>query len=88
MELSWQEYWSRLPFPTPGDFPNPGIRPTSPVAPVLQADSLLLSHQEVFWVTPKKKVCKEMDNGRRMETWCSYVPFLLYEENEQICASF
>ena len=24
-----QEYWSGLPFPTPGDFPNPGIKPTS-----------------------------------------------------------
>ena len=25
-----QEYWSGLPFPTPGDLPNPGIKPTSP----------------------------------------------------------
>ena len=25
-----QEYWSGLPFPTPGDFPNLGIEPTSP----------------------------------------------------------
>ena len=25
-----QEYWSRLPFPSPGDLPNPGIEPTSP----------------------------------------------------------
>ena len=25
-----QEYWSRLPFPTPGDLPNPGIEPASP----------------------------------------------------------
>ena len=24
-----QEYWSGLPFPTPGDLPNPGIEPTS-----------------------------------------------------------
>jgi len=29
MEFSWQEYWSRLPFPTPGDLPNPGIESTS-----------------------------------------------------------
>ena len=27
MEFSRQEYWSRLPFPTPGDLPNPGINP-------------------------------------------------------------
>ena len=38
MEFSRQEYWSRLPFPAPGDLPNPGIEPRS-IA--LQADSLL-----------------------------------------------
>ena len=35
-----QEYWNGLPFPSPGDLPDPGIKPTSPVSPVLQADSL------------------------------------------------
>ena len=30
MGLPRQEYWSRLPFPTPGDLPNPGIEPASP----------------------------------------------------------
>ena len=29
-EFSRQEYWSWLPFPTPGDLPDPGIKPTSP----------------------------------------------------------
>ena len=33
-----QEYWSGLPFPSPGDLPDPGIEPGSPA---LQADSLL-----------------------------------------------
>ena len=28
--LSRQEYWSGLPFPSPGDLPNPGIKPRSP----------------------------------------------------------
>ena len=37
MGFSRQEYWSGLPFPSPGDFPNPGIKPWSPV---LQADAL------------------------------------------------
>ena len=32
-----QEYWSRLPFPPPGDLPNPGIEPRSPT---LWADAL------------------------------------------------
>ena len=36
-----QECWSRLPFPLPGDLPDPGIKP---VSPALQADSLPLSH--------------------------------------------
>ena len=42
MEFSRQEYWSGLPFPPPGDLPDPGIEPMSPVSPALQADSLLL----------------------------------------------
>ena len=37
MEFSRQKYWRGLPFPSPGDLPNPGIKPLSPV---LQADSL------------------------------------------------
>ena len=40
MVFSRQEYWSRLPFPPPGDLPDPGIKPASPVSPALQADSL------------------------------------------------
>ena len=43
--FSRQEYWSRLPFPSPGDLPDPGIKPVSPEAPALQADSLPLGHQ-------------------------------------------
>ena len=35
-----QEYWSALPFPLPGDPPDPGIKCTSPVSPALQMDSL------------------------------------------------
>ena len=41
MEFSRQEYWSGLPFPSPGDIPNPGIKPLSPA---LQVGSLPLSH--------------------------------------------
>ena len=38
MEFSKQEYWSGLPFSSPGDLPDPGIEPRSPA---LQADTLL-----------------------------------------------
>ena len=37
MGFSRQEDWSGLPFPTPGDLPDPGIEPASPVSPALQA---------------------------------------------------
>ena len=35
MKFSRQEYWSGLPFPCPGDLPNPGIEPGSPASPAL-----------------------------------------------------
>ena len=38
MGFSRQEYWSGLPFPSPGDLPDPGTEPRSPS---LQTDSLL-----------------------------------------------
>ena len=40
MRFSKQEYWSGLPFLTPGDLPDPEIKPVSPVTPALQVDSL------------------------------------------------
>ena len=54
MGFSRQEYWSRLPFPSPGDLPDPGIEPR---CPALQADSLLseppgrpyTEHRKLFW---------------------------------------
>ena len=44
MGFSRQEYWSGLPFLSPGDIPNPGIKPVSPAFPALKVDSLPLSH--------------------------------------------
>ena len=35
MEFSRQEYWSKLPFPPPGNLPSPGIEPMYPVSPAL-----------------------------------------------------
>ena len=43
--FSRQEYWSGLPRPAPGDLPNPGTDPMSPVAPALLVDSLPLRNQ-------------------------------------------
>ena len=48
MGFSWQECWSGLPFPSPGDLPDPGIELMSPT---LQADSLLAE----LWGKPTGK---------------------------------
>ena len=42
VEFSRQEYWNALPFPSPGDLPNPGIESESPAS---VGNSLPLSHQ-------------------------------------------
>ena len=51
MGFSRQEYWSRLPFPSPGDIPDPGIEPWSPA---LQTDSLPSEPQCVFSINLRK----------------------------------
>ena len=74
MGFSRQEYWSGLPFPPPGDLPNPGIEPSSAMSPVLQADALLLSHQK----SPRKEFASENlakgMTGNLLLT-CSLLPF-------------
>ena len=44
MEFSRQECWTELPFPTPGDLPDTGIKPAFYAPPALAADSLPLGH--------------------------------------------
>ena len=56
MEFSRQEYWSGLPFPSPGDIPNPGIEPGSPA---LQAHAL---PSEPHWIS--FIYCKAQLNSR------------------------
>ena len=55
-----QEYWSGLPFPSPGDVPDPGIKPESPA---LADDSLLLSHQESLTVPIPGEIGRENRSG-------------------------
>ena len=45
MGFSRQEYWSGLSFPSPGDLPDPGIKPRSPT---LQADALPSKLPELY----------------------------------------
>ena len=51
MGFSRQEYWSGLPFPSPGDLPHTGIKP----APTSQADSLPLSHRVIAYLQGKPR---------------------------------
>ena len=51
MEFSRPEYWSGWPFPSPGDFPEPGIEPRSSSS---QADSLLLEPPDGLNRVPSK----------------------------------
>ena len=67
-----QEYWSELPFPSPGDLPDPGIEPVSPGSPALQADSLPQSRQRSPHISklPRKPFLSydlPSDHGGRMK---------------------
>ena len=61
MGFSRQEYWSGLPFPSPGDLPNQGIESRSPA---LQADSLL-SESGSWWWTGRPGVLQFMGSQSR-----------------------
>ena len=67
MGFSRQEYWSGLPFPSPGALPDPGIKPRSPV---LQADSLLSEPPESYHkVIPKLKTQKDTISLNRKDMY-------------------
>ena len=59
MEFSRQEYWSGLPVPSPGDVPDPGIKPRSPA---LQADSLPSEPQGKSIILPTIPYCSSGNN--------------------------
>ena len=59
MGFSKQEYWSGLPFPSPGDLPDPGIEPGSPT---FQADALTSE--------PPGKPILIMGRGQNIESHC------------------
>jgi len=58
MGFSRQEYWSGLPFPSPGDLPDPGIEPGSPTS---QADALTSPPPKGFLKSGRTKH-KKIDN--------------------------
>ena len=48
MEFSRQEFWNGLPFPTPGDLPDPGIETTSLASPASACRFFTLRHHKMF----------------------------------------
>ena len=64
MRFSRQGYWSGLPFPSPGDPPNPGIESGSPA---LQADSLVTELQG------KPLDCLSPSLPIKRESWCTFL---------------
>ena len=63
MGFSRQEYWSGLPFPTPGDLPDPGIKPRSPA---LQEDALPSEPPG----SPVLRKSPEIENGNLLQYSC------------------
>ena len=64
-----QEYRSGLPFPSPGDLPNPGMEPRSPA---LQSDSLLQGKPAQEFSVPKL-----LPNNTSGDLFCSYMSEVL-----------
>ena len=60
MRLPRQEYLSGLPFPPPGDLPDPGIEPTSPALA-----------GRFFTTEPPGKPCKRWNSGVKVAERCS-----------------
>ena len=63
MRFPRQEYWSGLPFPSPGNLPDPGLEHIHPLSPEFQADSLSLLWRRKW--PPAQYSCLEnpMDRG-------------------------
>ena len=70
-----QGYWSELPFPTPGDLPDPGIKPTSPVLAggffitetprkLPSGDTLMLKHKDPGVTQSYRYPSRDMSTGR------------------------
>ena len=77
MEFSRKEYWSGLPFPSPGDLPNPGIEPSLLHLLHWQADSLPLCYLGRLPYQGKMVVLEETVFGVYMRTLCLICSFSL-----------
>ena len=79
-----QEYWSGLPFPSPGDLPNPGIEPRSPT---LQADALTSEPPGKHGISVKPPKDKVQRASRLIDKWRFRESGILGEGVEAPCPS-
>ena len=68
MGFSRQEYWSVLPFPSPGDLPDPRIEPRSPA---LEADTLTSEPPGKPFYRSDEITCSAYSTGKEMTERCS-----------------
>ena len=79
---SRQEYWSGLPFPSPGDLPNPGIEPGSLV---LQADALT---SEPPGKSIKYSTCQNKETASHVSSLKSSLSYILVASQGKPCCLF
>ena len=91
MGFSRQEYWSGLPCPTPGDFPDPGMEPTSLTSPALAGSFLTISttwettHTHTHTHTHKDRYVSAYTHMHICTYIQTYVHTYMYLETEHIC---
>ena len=78
MEFSRQESWNGLPFPSPEDLPNPGIKPTSLASPVLAGGFFTTSNT---WETRGSPTSTDLSSVSLSTIWTS-VYFLFPHRND------
>ena len=78
MEFSRQEYWRGLPFPIPGDLPDPGVEPRSLVSPALAGRFFTTAPTGKLlarWLSGKESACQCRGRKKRgLASWVAKVP--------------
>ena len=71
MEFPRQEYWSELPFPTPGDLPNSGIKHVSLASPALAGGFFTTS---ITWEALPRRALNAMQRSLELYSGAAYKP--------------
>ena len=92
-----QEYWSGLPFPSPGDLPGPGIEPVSLKSPTLagrffttsdtwEAQQTLFAGKSLLWPLPQKEISLIQRNENIVHIASRELKIVLAELQDRIAA--